>query len=206
MGAVVQPTSCRSSWSAVLRSSDNRTRLGAVTQLHRRRNGISHPRAGHPATHPHRYGDVSRVTTPLGIEDRSTIAVVLVDQSGHVLWLGAADSAHRSHTSSRRQWPTTADERKLDLRESDDHCQLHRVRGHHEARSMSDKWMDNFGRRRGAPATFAPSQRPPSRLRAVALTAARRPDRNGQRDHDDRKVVNAASSSTVASAPVMARR
>jgi hypothetical protein len=34
------------------------------------------------------YGDVSRVTTPLGIDDRSTIAVVLVDQSGHVLWLG----------------------------------------------------------------------------------------------------------------------
>lgn len=34
------------------------------------------------------YGDVSRVTTPLGIDDRSTIAVVLVDRSGRVLWLG----------------------------------------------------------------------------------------------------------------------
>ena len=34
------------------------------------------------------YGDVSRVTTPLGIEDRSTIAIVLVDHSGQVLWLG----------------------------------------------------------------------------------------------------------------------
>ena len=34
------------------------------------------------------YGDVSRVTAPLGIDDRSTIAVVLVDPSGHVLWLG----------------------------------------------------------------------------------------------------------------------
>jgi hypothetical protein len=34
------------------------------------------------------YGDVSRMTTPLGIDDRSTIAVVLVDRSGHVLWLG----------------------------------------------------------------------------------------------------------------------
>jgi hypothetical protein len=34
------------------------------------------------------YGDVSRVTTPLGIEDRSTIAVVLVDHTGQVLWLG----------------------------------------------------------------------------------------------------------------------
>ena len=34
------------------------------------------------------YGDVNRVTAPLGIDDRSTIAVVLVDRSGHVLWLG----------------------------------------------------------------------------------------------------------------------
>ena len=37
------------------------------------------------------YGDVSRVTTPLGIEDRSTIAVVLVDQSRRVLWLGRGE-------------------------------------------------------------------------------------------------------------------
>jgi hypothetical protein len=35
------------------------------------------------------YGDVSRVTRPLGIDDRSTIALVLVDGSGHVLWRGA---------------------------------------------------------------------------------------------------------------------
>jgi hypothetical protein len=32
------------------------------------------------------YGDVNRVTRPLGIEDRSTIAVLLVDASGQVLW------------------------------------------------------------------------------------------------------------------------
>ena len=34
------------------------------------------------------YGDVNRVTKPLGIEDRSTIALLLVDGSGHVLWRG----------------------------------------------------------------------------------------------------------------------
>lgn len=34
------------------------------------------------------YGDVSRVTRPLGIDDRSTIALLLVDGSGHVLWQG----------------------------------------------------------------------------------------------------------------------
>lgn len=32
------------------------------------------------------YGDVNRVTRPLGIDDRSTIAVLLVDASGHVSW------------------------------------------------------------------------------------------------------------------------
>ena len=32
------------------------------------------------------HGDVNRVTRPLGIEDRSTIALLLVDGSGHVLW------------------------------------------------------------------------------------------------------------------------
>jgi len=32
------------------------------------------------------YGDMNRVTRPLGIDDRSTIAVLLVDRSGHVLW------------------------------------------------------------------------------------------------------------------------
>ena len=35
------------------------------------------------------YGDVNRVTRPLGIEDRSTIAVLLVDDSGRVLWHGS---------------------------------------------------------------------------------------------------------------------
>ena len=34
------------------------------------------------------YGDVHRVTQPLGIEDRSTIALLLVDGSGSVLWSG----------------------------------------------------------------------------------------------------------------------
>ncbi|MEI7547444.1 MAG: hypothetical protein WCK21_05225 [Actinomycetota bacterium] len=32
------------------------------------------------------YGDVNRVTRPLRIDDRSTIAVLLVDGSGQVLW------------------------------------------------------------------------------------------------------------------------
>jgi hypothetical protein len=35
------------------------------------------------------YGDVNRVTRPLGIEDQSTIALILVDESGNVLWRGA---------------------------------------------------------------------------------------------------------------------
>ncbi len=35
------------------------------------------------------YGDVNRVTRPLGIEDRSTIALLLVDGSGHVRWRGS---------------------------------------------------------------------------------------------------------------------
>lgn len=35
------------------------------------------------------YGDVRHVTAPLGIEDRSTIALVLVDGSGNVGWVGA---------------------------------------------------------------------------------------------------------------------
>lgn len=34
------------------------------------------------------YGDVNRVTRPLGIDDRSTIALLLVDGVGHVLWTG----------------------------------------------------------------------------------------------------------------------
>ena len=32
------------------------------------------------------YGDVSRLTTPLGITDRSTITVLLVDSEGRVQW------------------------------------------------------------------------------------------------------------------------
>ena len=32
------------------------------------------------------YGDVSRLTRPLDIDDRSTIAVLVVDRSGRVLW------------------------------------------------------------------------------------------------------------------------
>ena len=39
------------------------------------------------------YGDVNRVTRPLGIEDRSTIALLLVDGSGQVLWRGAGGFA-----------------------------------------------------------------------------------------------------------------
>jgi len=39
------------------------------------------------------YGDVNRVTKPLGIEDRSTIALLLVDGSGHVHWRGSGGFA-----------------------------------------------------------------------------------------------------------------
>lgn len=35
------------------------------------------------------YGDLDRVTRPLGIEDRSTISVFCVDRSGQVLWRGS---------------------------------------------------------------------------------------------------------------------
>ena len=48
------------------------------------------------------YGDVNRLTKPLGIEDRSTIALVLVDGSGHVRWRGGggfdAGLAHELET------------------------------------------------------------------------------------------------------------
>lgn len=57
------------------------------------------------------YGDVNRVTRPLGIEDRSTIALLLVDGSGHVRWHGsgavAAPLAHDLETvlsDARRGW------------------------------------------------------------------------------------------------------
>jgi len=39
------------------------------------------------------YGDVTRVTRPVGIEDRSTIALLLVDRSGQVLWRGSGGFA-----------------------------------------------------------------------------------------------------------------
>ena len=39
------------------------------------------------------YGDVNRLTRPLGIEDRSTIALLLVDGSGLVLWSGSGGFA-----------------------------------------------------------------------------------------------------------------
>lgn len=35
------------------------------------------------------YGDVDRVTRPLGIEDRSTVSMLCVDRSGQVLWRGS---------------------------------------------------------------------------------------------------------------------
>jgi hypothetical protein len=35
------------------------------------------------------YGDVNRLTSPLGISDRSTITVVLVDRGGQVHWQGS---------------------------------------------------------------------------------------------------------------------
>ena len=35
------------------------------------------------------YGDVNRVTKPLGIDDRSTITVLLVDRAGCVRWQGS---------------------------------------------------------------------------------------------------------------------
>jgi hypothetical protein len=37
------------------------------------------------------YGDVNRVTRPLGIENRSTVAVLLVDASGNVCWRGSGE-------------------------------------------------------------------------------------------------------------------
>jgi hypothetical protein len=49
------------------------------------------------------YGDMNRVTRPLGIEDRSTIEVLLVDGSGHVLWRASggltAPLAHELETA-----------------------------------------------------------------------------------------------------------
>lgn len=47
------------------------------------------------------YGDVSRLTTPLGITDRSTITVLLVDSEGRVQWQDsggfAAEKAEALH-------------------------------------------------------------------------------------------------------------
>ena len=39
------------------------------------------------------YGDVARLTKPLGIEDQSTIALTVVDGTGKVHWLGAGGFA-----------------------------------------------------------------------------------------------------------------
>ncbi len=39
------------------------------------------------------YGDVNRVTRPLGIDDRSTITLLLVDGDGHVRWHGSGGFA-----------------------------------------------------------------------------------------------------------------
>ena len=41
------------------------------------------------------YGDVQRLAKPLGIADRSTIAVFLVDASGQVRWRGAGEFTAR---------------------------------------------------------------------------------------------------------------
>ena len=60
------------------------------------------------------YGDVNRVTRPLGIDGRSTIAVLLVDGTGHVRWQRsggfAAPLAHELETvlSEDRRWRTGA--------------------------------------------------------------------------------------------------
>jgi hypothetical protein len=56
------------------------------------------------------YGDVNRITRPLGIEDRSTIAVFLVERGGAVRWHGTgrfdddlAAELDRALRSSRRR-------------------------------------------------------------------------------------------------------
>lgn len=56
------------------------------------------------------YGDVHRLTRPLGITDRSTIAVFLVEHGGAVRWQGAgrfdpglADGLDQALTSSRQR-------------------------------------------------------------------------------------------------------
>ena len=56
------------------------------------------------------YGDVNRITRPLGIEDRSTIAILLVEKGGAVRWHGtgrfdddlAADLDKALRSSRRR--------------------------------------------------------------------------------------------------------
>jgi len=51
------------------------------------------------------YGDVTRLTGPLGIEDRSTIALVVVDGSGRVRWSGSGgfDAATAQHVEASLQ-------------------------------------------------------------------------------------------------------
>ena len=63
--------------------------MGADASLHRRRNGGSDPGTKDLKRTFTIYGDVRHVTRPLGIEDRSTITLVLVDGSGTVRWSGA---------------------------------------------------------------------------------------------------------------------
>jgi hypothetical protein len=41
------------------------------------------------------YCDINRLARPLGIADRSTITVLLVDASGHVRWRGAGEFTAR---------------------------------------------------------------------------------------------------------------
>ena len=57
------------------------------------------------------YGDVNRLTRPLGIDDRSTISLFLVEASGEVRWQGAggfdtstAADLDAALSGSRRRW------------------------------------------------------------------------------------------------------
>lgn len=62
------------------------------------------------------YGDVNRLTRPLGIENRSTISIFLVEQSGRVRWHGtggfdpsAASELDRALRASRRRSTRASD-------------------------------------------------------------------------------------------------
>lgn len=68
------------------------------------------------------YGDVNRLTQPLGIEDRSTISVFLVETQGSVRWSGtgrydpglAADLDKALRASRRRENRSDLDRRPID--------------------------------------------------------------------------------------------